>query len=418
MERIFYDDIEAMPPDKREKYYNDKVHWVAEYAYNNAPAIRGKLEQAGVHPSQINNMEDLQRIPITSVPDLIEAQRINPPDGGFLAVPVNNLKRIFMAMGPEFYPMGPSKVVAKAFFAAGMRKGDILLNTMPYHPTIAGLLGDDGAGHLGVTVIPSGPGNTDLKVEVLQFLKPTVYSGTGSFFMTIIKRAEELGYDIRDCSLRLAILGAEKIPPSVKRMVEENYKISVTEIYGVGGVGTAGYECSQKSGMHIPEELILEVVDPVSRKQLGPGEPGEAVITCLDETYPLIRLGTGDLASYTNEPCPCGRTSPRLISILGRVGDATKVRALFLHPSQLEKAVAQITQICQFQAIVTRQEHKDILSFNIELENDQVDKEKAQEMLRERVQEICRLRIDNIHPVPRGTIPEESKRIVDERVWE
>lgn len=418
MERSFYDDKEAMPPDEREKYYNKKVRWVVEYAYKNAPAVREKLEQAGVHPSQVNKVEDLQRIPITSVANLIEAQRVNPPCGGYLAVPVNSLNRVFMAMGPEVYPMADTKIVARGFYAAGMRQGDIVLNAMPYHPTYAGLLIDDAAGHLGITVIPSGPGNTDLKIEALQRLKPTVYTGTGSFLMSIIKRAEELGYDFRGFALRIAILGAEKVSPSLKKVLRDDYKISDSETYGVGGVGIAGYECSQKNGMHIPEELILEVVDPVSGKRLGPGEPGEAVFTCFNETYPLIRLGSGDLVSYTDEPCPCGRTSPRVISVLGRIGEATKVRGLFLHPGQLEKAIAQIPQISQFQAVVTRQEHKDVLNFNIELENEQVDKEEAQEMLREMVSEICRLRIDNIHLVPRGTIPEGNKRIVDERVWE
>ena len=246
MERRFYDDKEAMPPDKREEYYNERVRWVVEYAYKNAPAVREKLEQAGVHPSQISKVEDLQRIPITRVADLVEAQRVNPPFGGFLAVPANSLKRIFMAMGPEIIPMGFSgtfyEVVAKAFYAAGMRKGDIILNTMPYHPTYAGMVGDEGAGRLGVTVIPSGPGNIDLKIETMQRLKPTVCFGTPSFLMAMIKRAEELGYDFRrDFTLRITPVGGEKVAPSLKRVFEEDYKLSVTEMYAVSGVGVVAY---------------------------------------------------------------------------------------------------------------------------------------------------------------------------------
>lgn len=421
MEERFYDNKEAMSPKDREDYYNERVRWVIKHAYKNAPAVKEMLDQAGLQPSQIVNVEDLQMIPVTPAAELIEAQSTNPPFGGFLAVPANSLKRIFMAMGPENVPMGHSgtfyDAAAKAFYAAGVRKGDILLNTMPYHPTYAGMVVDEGAGHLGATIIPSGPGNVDLKIEAIQRLEPTVFLGTGSFFITVLKRAEELGYNLHDSSLRFAICGGEKLSPSLRKEVEENYKISVTDIYAMAGVGVVAYECSHKNGLHISDEVLLEVIDPISGKNLGPGEPGEAVITQFDEIYPLIRFGTGDMVSYTDEPCPCGRTSRRITAILGRTGDAIKVRALFLHPKQLEQAVSQIPQIQEFQAVVTQKDHRDVLTFNIELDNGQADKESVQVMLKERIHEICRLKIDDICCVPQGTITEGSKRIVDERVW-
>jgi len=422
MGKRFYDEKEGMSPKDREGYYNKMVRWVVEHAYNNAPAVREKLDQIGLRPSQINTIEDLQRIPVTPASKLIEAQRANPPFGGFLAVPPDSLKRIFMAMGPEIVPMGFSgsfyERSAKALYAAGIRKGDILLNTSPYHPTYAGFVVDEGAGRLGVTIIPSGPGNIDLKIEVIQRLKPTVILATANFFMAIVKRAEELGYDLRDSTLRLAMIGGEMVTPSTRKLIEEDYKITITDIYGVAGIGTVAYECNHKNGKHIADEVLLEVLDPVSGKKLGPGEPGEAVITQFDEFYPLIRFGTGDLVAYTDEPCPCGRTSNRLTAFLGRAGEAIKVRQLFLHPKQLEQAIAQIPQVSQFQAVVIQKEHRDVLDFNIELEDDQVDIEEVQERLRERVHEICRLKTDNIYSVPRGTIPEGSKRIIDNRVWE
>ena len=96
----------------------------------------------------------------------------------------------------------------------------------------------------------------------------------------------------------------------------------VRQSYGTADVGCMGYECFQKNGMHFPYNCIVEIVDPETGKQVKPGETGEIVTTVFDEVYPMIRFGTGDLSYYTDEPCACGRTSGRIMKILGRLDQA------------------------------------------------------------------------------------------------
>ena len=121
--------------------------------------------------------------------------------------------------------------------------------------------------------------------------------------------------------------------------------------------------------MHFPYNCIVEVVDPDTGKQVGPGETGEIVTTVFDEVYPLIRFGTGDLSYYTVEPCPCGRTTGRIVKILGRTDQVTKVKGMFIHPSAADEVMAAFPDAERYQVAVTREDHVDKMTFIIELKD-------------------------------------------------
>ena len=228
-----------------------------------------------------------------------------------------------------------------------------------------------------------------------------------------------MGYDIRkDFHLRLAIIGAEMGGGPIREMVEEKYGVYARDYYGTAEVGLMAFECREKTGMHIAEEMIVEIVDPETGKTVSPGEVGEVVLTPIDETYPLLRFGTGDLAALSYEPCPCGRTSPRLTRILGRVGDAVRTRGAFIHPRELQPALAKFSELARYQAVVTRPAYRDEFTLKAELKTEKgVDKEKLTEELKKAVSEAVRIRLDRVEFVAKGVIPEEHKVIVDERVY-
>jgi phenylacetate-CoA ligase len=194
--------------------------------------------------------------------------------------------------------------------------------------------------------------------------------------------------------------------------------------------------------MHITADAIVEIVDPETGKQLGPGEEGEIVVTPFDEVYPLIRFGTGDLSMFIDEPCDCGRTTPRLTKIMGRSGEAVRVRGMFVHPKQTDEAISKFPEIRAYQLVVTRPQHRDEMVLKVELSDKGVDKEKARTVPsalgnerwdftvkgvvdREKLEaavdkafrDVCKVRFDRMEFVPKGTIPEGAKRIVDERKY-
>jgi phenylacetate-CoA ligase len=252
-------------------------------------------------------------------------------------------------------------------------------------------------------------------------LKVTGFVGTPTFLMTVIKRAEESGYDFRrDFTLRRAWFTGEMLPPSLRKTFEEDYQIATSQAYAVTEPGGAiAYECRQKSGMHLMDEYVTEIVDPETGKQLGPNEIGEIVVTPVhNKPWGLIRFGTGDMSSYIAEPCPCGRTANRLTGIVGRTGDAVKVRGMFVIARQAEQAIMSFSQVSRFQLTVGRRQHRDEMTLKLELKDVSVDKAKLADELNQKFQDTCRIKIDKIEFVERGAIPEEHKKIVDERTWE
>jgi phenylacetate-CoA ligase len=199
--------------------------------------------------------------------------------------------------------------------------------------------------------------------------------------------------------------------------LEQKFEMIIRQGYGTADIGCLGYECLKKNGMHVPEDKIVEIVDPSTGKQVGPGKAGEIVATTFNKVYPLIRFGTGDLSILTETGCPCGRTSPRLVKILGRADQATKVRGLFIHPGQADEVASKHPQISRVQVVVTRKEHKDEMTFQVELKEEVSQPEKLKSAIEQSIRDVMKVRGD-VQFVPKGAIPAEAKKIEDQRSWE
>jgi phenylacetate-CoA ligase len=418
----FYDQtLETLSLKERENHTARNLREIIDYAYVHAPAVKAKIDKAGLNPGDIQTVKDLEKIPITKKDQLSGFQKENLPFGGFTTILPNQLKRVYISPGPIYDPQGVEPRYwrcEKVLYAAGFRKGDLVQNTFAYHLTPAGLILDDALVTLGCTVIPAGVGNTELQVKIMWDLKVTGYTGTPGFLLTLLKKAEELGYQPKtDIALEVAFVGGEMLPDSLRKELEEEYHLLVRQGYLTADVGTLGYECQQKSGMHMPEENIVEITDLETGRQLGPGEVGEVVVTNFNKTYPLIRLGTGDLSYFTDEPCPCGRTSNRLVKLVGRTSETTKVRGMFIRPTQVDEILSKYPTIARGQVIINRVEHQDDLKLQVELKPGATESEALKSEIEKTVREVMKLRA-TIEITSTGVIPEGGKKIVDERKWD
>jgi len=418
-----FEAMEKMSRGERQKVLDEQLKWLVAYAYEKAPATKERFDKAGIVPSRVSGIKDLENLPLLRKDTLVDLYKANPPLGGLVTVPITELERVYVSPGPIYDPHHSSETFWQRHVyvgkSVGFRQGDIVINSWMYNLVPAGLMIDETLRRAGVTVIPMGVGNTELQVQVMHQLKVTGFIGTTSFFMNVINKAEEMGFDIRkDFNLRLAVVGGEMGGGPIRKMVEEKYGIATGDMYATADVGLIAFECSAKNGMHIAEGVILEMISYETGKQVEPGEVGEIVITPIDETYPLIRFGTGDLAGLIDEPCPCGRTSFRITRLLGRVGDAVRTRGMFIHPRQLEPAMAKFPQVAQYQAVVTRPGHRDELTLKLELKTEEgIDKEKLSNDLNQMVSQALRIKVDRVEFVAKGVIPEWHKLIVDERVY-
>jgi phenylacetate-CoA ligase len=413
-------ELERMTPKERQKYLEGRMREIVAYAYERAPAVKERFEKAGVKLSDIRTVKDLEKIPMLRKDDLIALQKANPPFGGYLAVPMDSLERIYQSPGPIYDPQRKRGFGMGAGMGPDFGKGQLVMNTWSYHITPAGLGVDQALRNLGFTVVPTGTGNTELQVQIMHDLKVHGFVGTPSFLKIIIDKAEEMGYDFKkDFNLKWAMVGGEMGGEPLRKLFQEKYGIFCMggDSYATADIGTIATGCDKQSGMHITTDAIVEIVDPATGKQLGPGEVGEVVVTPFDEVYPLIRFGTGDLSTFVDEPCGCGRTTPRLPKIMGRSGDAVRVRGMFVHPKQTDEAISRFPEISQYQLVVTRPGHRDEMVLKVELADEAADKEKLKSALDKNFRDICKVRFDRMEFVAKGTIPEGAKRIVDERVY-
>jgi len=416
--RVTLAELEKMPSDMRQQYLEKKLRRIVAYAYKRAPAVKERFDKAGITPRDIRTFKDLEKIPILRKDELVALQKSNPPFGGYLAVPVDRLERIYVSPGPIYDPQRKRGWVLTTSLPPGFGKGQIVMNTWSYHLVPAGLEIDSALRNLGFTVVPSGTGNTELQVKIMHDLKVQGFVGTPSFLKTIIDKAEEMGYDFkRDLNLKWAMVGGEMGGDPLRKLFQEKYGILCLggDAYGTADLGTIAYGCEKQSGMHITCDAVVEIVDPTTGRQLDWGEVGEVVVTPFDEVYPLIRFGTGDLGMLVNEPCGCGRTTPRIPKIMGRSGEAVRVRGMFVHPKQTDEVISRFPVISNYQLVVTRPEHRDEMVLKVELSDESIDRKGLVAALDRDFRDVCRVRFDRVEFVPKGTIPSGAKRISDER---
>ena len=413
-----FDKKESWGKRKRRNQQDRSLAEMVKLGYEKSASVKKILDAHKIDPANIKSREDLENLPVTSREKLVEMEIQYPPYAG-LENPDVSIDRVFTSPGPVYEPhlSEDDHLWARAFFAAGIGPNDIALNAFSYHLVAAGLTFHNGLRKVGATVVPSGASSSQIQVQLIKDLKVTAYVGTPSFLMAIINKAKEMGFDFKkDFLVKKACFAAEPLLPDLRRTFENDYGIDTYQMYGATEVGDVAYECSEKKGWHICEETIVEIVDPVTGKNVPEGELGEVVVTRLNEIFFLLRFGTGDLSRFIVDKCPCGRTSYRLAGIAGRVGEAVKVRGLFLAPSQLKMIQAKFNNI-PLQAVVSRKGHDDILKLRIEKISPEIGSSLWEEGFKIIFREICTVRIDQLEYLNVGEIKPQEKLILDQRQY-
>ncbi|HEY6097453.1 MAG TPA: AMP-binding protein, partial [Candidatus Deferrimicrobium sp.] len=282
----------------------------------------------------------------------------------------------------------------------------------------AGLMFDEALQRIGCTVVPAGVGNTELQAQAMKELDVAGYVGTPSFLMTILEKAKELGYTSGDgLSLRVALVTGEMFPEALRARFHDEFGVEVRQCYGTADVGSLGYECHEANGMHIPDEILLELIDPATGDPVPPGAIGEVVVTLPNRTYPLVRFATGDLSILSNDPCPCGRTSPRLLKLVGRVDQVTKVKGMFVHPEQVTQLATKVAEISSAQFVVTRTGHEDNIEMQVVLKNPSAASDALIARIIDTARAITRLR-GEVRFIATTEVEDPDKKIIDKRKWD
>lgn len=398
---------------------DERIRNLVAHAYEKAPAITKLMDDAGVSPADVQSAADLAKIPVLPKDELVEIHQANPPFGGFLTVDPATLPRIYISPGPIFDPQPPNPDASEGTLAAfkyvGFGPGDRVLNTFMYHLTPAGLLIDEGLLACEATVVPTGPGNTEMQIMMINALQVTGFVGTPSYLMTILDELDKAGVPQDKVPIKKALFTAEPYTPSQQARFEGEYGMKTTSAYGTADLGFVGYTRHDIQGFCVVDTIYLQICDPSTGEELPPGETGEIVATTFNKAYPLLRFGTGDLGALSPDPQCDG--NQQLLGLFGRSGDAIKVRGMFLHPNQLMAARTQFPQIKNIQAIVTRPENRDHVLIRLELA-DGAEAGDLPEKLKALAQQAIRLRIDEVDIVEPGTIKAGARTVQDQREWD
>ena len=407
----FYDALETRDPDAREAELFASLRDHLRTAMR-APAIARRLD--GVDPDAVTDRDALAALPVIRKSELMDLQADSPPFGGLVSGAVEDYGNVFASPGPIFEP-APLRAdpfrMARALFAAGVRKGDLVHNTFSYHFTPAGAMVESGARAIGCTVFPAGVGQTELQVQVISRLRPNVYIGTPSFLNILLDKAAEIGEDAS--SIEKGLVSGEALPPSLRAAIGER-GVAVLQCYATADVGLIAYESPSLEGMILDEGAIVEIVRPGTGDPVADGEVGEVVVTPLNPDYPLVRFATGDLSAVMPGTSPCGRTNTRIRGWMGRADQTTKVRGMFVHPSQVAEVVRRHAEIVRARLVVGSVDNKDVMTLRCESETDDAGIAGA---IAASVRDVCKLRSE-IEIVPSGTLANDGKVIEDVRTYE
>ncbi|MFZ6773995.1 phenylacetate--CoA ligase family protein [Undibacterium sp. SXout7W] len=412
----YLDALETRSPQSRESALMERLPALIALAQT-APGWATILQ--GVTAGDICRRSALAQLPVTRKSDLKDLQRGHLPFGGLTATDTRKLGRIFMSPGPIFDPEGRSPDwwrFARPMHAIGLRHGDLIQNCFSYHFTPAAFMVESAAARLGCAVIPAGIGQTEMQVQAMAELRPDAYIGTPSFLKIIIEKALEMGADIS--SVQKAIVGAEALPPSLRKWLQDHGVATVLQIYATADIGNIAYETSTDGqlnpGMVLDEELILEIVRPGTGDLVSEGEVGEVVITSFNQDYPLIRFGTGDMSAVLPGISPCGRTNQRIKGWMGRADQTTKVKGMFVHPSQVAEVVKRHPQIQKARLVVTGEMANDTMCLHCETD---APDDTLKALIITSLRDITKLRGDAVF-VATGSLPNDGKVIDDARKYE
>jgi phenylacetate-CoA ligase len=371
-----------------------------------APALAAQLAAADVDPALVRGCADLSAIPVLTKDDMVRTQHAQPPFGGWVASDAR-LRRVFASPGPLYEPQLTDSDPwrwAEALRAAGFSADDVVLNCFSHHLSPAGAMFEEGVFALGGSVIPAGVGNLDVQVQTASAVSATGYTGLPSYLKALIEKAREAGLS---WSVRRAIVTAEPLPDSLRDWLAGHVPV-VRMAYGTAEAGLLGYETAPHSGLKLPDGVLVQVCDLDSGLPRDDDGVGQVVVTLPRPDHPLTRFGTGDLSAWR-----VGSDGDlRLAGVLGRIGEAVKVRGMFLHPRQAAEAMDGVSGLAGYRFVIGRSQHVDTLRCEIATVAD-VDSDKILTLVRDRVRSRLRLAAD----VVSVTALPEGPSIVDERDW-
>ncbi len=422
--------LETLKPDQWRELQLTRLRETLQRAAR-SPFYQERLAEAQVSAADLQSLEDLHKIPLTTKQDL----RARGQD--MLTVPLTELVRLHASSGTTgqatviYYTRADleawAELLARSMYMTGVRPGDVFQNMMGYGLFTGGLGFHYGAERLGCLTIPAGAGNSKRQIQLLRDFQTTAVHIIPSFALYLLNTFAAAGVDPRDLPLRIAFIGAEPHTEDMRRRIEAAYGLKAYNSYGLSEMNGPGvaFECPEQNGLHVWEDAYLvEVLDPKTLEPVPPGVTGELVFTNLTrQGMPLLRYRSRDLASYDDSPCPCGRTCRRISRLQGRTDDMIIIKGVNIFPMQIEQVLLALPEVhTNYLVELTRENFNDQMVVKVEVQQDIFREDlKYLVTLRKRITEALKTELlvtPLVELVEPNTLPRtegKALRIVDNR---
>jgi len=430
MDYIFNSKIETMPRKKLKELQLERLKKTVHLVYENVPFYKKKFKEAKITPNDIKKLDDIRKLPFTTKDDL----RKNAPFG-MMATSIDSCIELHSSSGTTGIPVTAcytpndidvwSEVMARCLSMSGLTKKDVFQNPIPYG-TFTGAFGFHyGAQKIGALVIPSGKGQSERQIKLMEYYGTTFISGVASYVIRLGQVAQEMGIDPKKLKVRNGVFGAEMFTLGLKKRIMNTWDMDVHDIYGLTemcgpGVST---DCDQHDGLHLWEDhFLVECIDPKTLEPVDAEEEGELVLTTLTkEGMPLLRYRTRDIAKlYDERVCECGRTHIKHSTIKGRSDDMVIIRGTNIYPGQIESVLMKNSLVGgNWRMLLTTENDIDNLTIEVESKTllDQIETENLTQKLKNDIQSVIVL-TPKVNVLPPKTIPDtglKAKRVVDKR---
>jgi phenylacetate-CoA ligase len=438
--RYWFPKRETMPAADREAAILARLKEVTRYAWDHAPFYQRKWDEAGFHPDQLRTLEDFEsKVPVTTKQDLRAAQERMPPFGDYACVPECEIHHIHGTSGTTGRPTAfgisradwdaISNAHARIMWGMGIRPSDTVFIAAIFSLYMGSWGTLAGAERLRAKAFPFGagaPGMTARAAMWLDAMKPQAFYGTPSFAIYLAEVARAEGYDPRDFGLRTMFFSGEPgaSVPGVRDRIANAYGAHVIDCGSMAEVtpfmNLSGTD--KTSGMLLWQDVVYtEVCDPRTFRRVPYGERGTPVYTHLERTsQPMIRLVSGDLTLWENDPNPCGRTYPRLPQgVFGRIDDMFTIRGENVYPSEVDAVVNQLPGYGgEHRIVITRDGAMDELLIRIESDAAAyVSLHTLRDQATRQLERLLGLRA-KVEVVAPGTFPRtdfKARRVIDDR---
>ena len=430
MDNLFNKKMETMPRKKIQEIQLKKLKETVKNVYENVPFYKKKFRELRIKPDDIKTLDDARKLPLTTKNDL----RDNAPFG-MMATSLDNCSELHASSGTTGIPVTVcytpndievwSEVMARCLSMSGLTKRDVFQNPIPYG-TFTGAFGFHyGAQKVGALVIPSGKGQSERQLKLMEYYKTTFISGVASYAIRLSQVAEEMDMDLRKLNVRNGLFGAEMFTPGLKKRIMNAWDMDVHDIYGLTemcGPGVSA-DCNQHDGLHLWEDhFLIECIDPITLEPVEVEEEGEIVLTTLTkEGMPLLRYRTRDIAKlYDQEVCECGRTHVKHTTIKGRSDDMLIIRGTNIYPGQIESVLMKRQDVGgNWRMILTTESNVDMLTIEVESKTQlsQIESMNLEERLKNDIKSVI-VFTPKISILPPNDIPQtglKAKRVIDER---